>query len=348
MSLGINISIPRKILLFLFEIFVKILWVFDKVTSLDLLYIGKTAIRTIFLAVPLSFIVFLGYSISTGYLHKLYVAYFFPDTNIVSISFSNKLYPVLIGSEPLPQTTAMSILAIDKKSNKTLVEKNISISLAPASTAKLMTAIISMDIYDLEEELLVSDYCTEVDGNKAWLPANEVFKVRDLLNSMLIGSAGDSACVLATSKMSEQDFVDKMNEKADSLGMISTHFSNPIGLDDAYGNNYSNALDLYRLAVYATSVPEIKEIVNKKDFYFTSVDGDVNLSSKNTNRLLWEVPNSVGVKTGTTFEAGEVLIYEYDDGVKDIVIVVMGSKNRFVDTKNILSWIGRNYSWKVI
>jgi len=348
MSLGINISIPRKILLFLVEVFIKILWVFDKVTSLDLLYIGKTLLRTIFLAIPLSFLVFLGYSISTGYLHKLYIAYFFPDTNIIYKNFSNKPYPVLTGSEPLPQTTALSLLAIDKKSNKTLVEKNINISLAPASTAKLMTAIISLDIYDLEEVLAVSDYCTEVEGTKAFLPVNKIFKMKDLLNSMLIGSAGDSACVLATSKMSEQDFVEKMNEKVGSLGMTSTHFSNPVGLDDAYGNNYSNTLDLYKLAVYATSISEIKKIVGTKDFYFTDTEEDVNLLSRNTNRLLWEIPNSVGVKTGTTFEAGEVLIYEYDDGIKDIIIVVMGSKNRFADTKNILSWIGRNYSWKIL
>lgn len=348
MSLGINISIPRRILLFLFEIFVKILWVFDKVTSLDLLYIGKTILRAIFLAIPLSFIVFLGYSFSTGYLHKLYVAYFLPDTNIIYKNFSNVPYPVLTGSEPLPQTTAVSLLAIDKKTNKTLVEKNVNISLAPASTAKLMTALVSMDIYDLEEELLVSDYCAGVEGTKAYLHVNTRFKVKDLLKSMLIGSAGDSACVLATSKMSEQDFVSKMNEKVNLLGMTSTRFSNPIGLDDAYGNNYSNTLDLLKLTVYATSISEIKDIVSTKDFYFTDVGGNVNLLVRNTNRLLWEIPNSVGVKTGTTFEAGEVLIYEYDDGLKDIVMVVMGSKNRFADTKSILSWIGRNYTWKIL
>ena len=348
MSLRINISVPRKILLFLFEIFVKILWVFDKVTGLDLKYIGKTIIRAVFYAIPISFIVFLGYSISTGYLHKLYVAYFFPEINIVHKNFSSYPYPVLTGSEPLPQTTALSLLAKDKKTNKTLVEKNVDMSLAPASTAKLMTALVSMDIYDLEEELLVSDYCAGVEGTKAWLPAGERFKVKDLLKSMLIGSAGDSACVLATSKMSEEDFVSKMNEKVNSLGMTSTRFSNPIGLDDTHENNYSNAPDLYKLAVYATSIPEIKNIVGTKDFRFTNVEKDVNLLVRNTNRLLWEVPNSVGVKTGTTYEAGEVLIYEYDNGLKDIIIVVMGSKNRFADTKNILSWIGKNYSWKIL
>ena len=347
MSLGINISIPRKILLFLFDVFVKILWVFDRVTSLDLLYIGKTILRAIFVAIPLSFILFLGYSISTGYLHKLYIAYFLPDTNSIPQNLIIRPYPVLTGSEPLPQTTALSLLAIDKKSNKKLVEKNINISLAPASTVKLMTALVSLDIYDLEEELLVSDYCADVESTKAWLPVNKHFKVRDLLKSMLIGSAGDSACVLATSKISEQEFVAKMNEKVNILGMTSTRFSNPIGLDDAYGNNYSNTLDLYKLTVYATSIPEIKDIVGTKDFYFTNVEGDVNLLSRNTNRLLWEIPNSVDVKTGTTFEAGEVLIYEYDDGLKDLFIVVMGSKDRFTDTKNILSWIGRNYSWKI-
>ena len=78
----------------------------------------------------------------------------------------------------------------------------------------------------------------------------------------------------------------------------------------------------------------------------SSEGGEYNAVISNTNRLLWEVPNSVGIKTGTTLGAGEVLIYEYKEDLKDIVIIVMGSKDRFGDTRNILKWIGRNYSWE--
>jgi len=61
---------------------------------------------------------------------------------------------------------------------------------------------------------------------------------------------------------------------------------------------------------------------------------------------LWDIPNTVGVKTGTTQGAGEVLIYEYSDGPEDIFILVMGSRNRFGDTKSLLEWVSRNYRWK--
>ena len=346
MSLGINISLPRKILLFLLDLFIKILWVIDKLTSFDIGYTIKTFFRTIILMLSLSFLIFLGYAFSTGYLHKIYVASVFPDIFFTSKISQQLSYPLKTGSELAPETTATSLVAMDKKSNKVLLEKNADDLLAPASTVKLMTAVVAKSIYDLEEVLLVPEICTQVEGTKAYLPVGGRFKVKDLIESMLIGSAGDSACVLAMSKLSLDDFVNKMNEKAIEIGLKSTRFSNPIGLDDAFGNNYSTALDLYKLSVYATSFSDIKDSVSKKNLVLSSVDGNFNFILRNTNRLLWEVPNSVGIKTGTTLGAGEVLIYEYKEDLKDIVIVVMGSKDRFGDTRDILKWIGRNYSWE--
>lgn len=346
MSLGINISLPRKILLFLLELFIKILWVIDKLTSFDIGYTIKTFFRTIILTLSLSFLIFLGYAFTTEYLHKIYVASVFPDTFLTSEISQQLSYPLKTGSELAPETTAISLVAMDKKSNKVLLEKNANDLLAPASTVKLMTAVVAKSIYDLEEVLSVPDICTQVEGTKAYLPADVRFKVKDLIESMLIGSAGDSACVLATSKLSLDDFVNKMNEKAVEIGLNSTRFSNPIGLDDAFGNSYSTASDLYKLSVYATSFSDIAEIVKRKVFSISSEAGEYNAVVSNTNRLLWEVPNSVGIKTGTTLGAGEVLIYEYKEDLKDIVIIVMGSKDRFGDTRNILKWVGRNYSWE--
>ena len=346
MSLGINISLPRKILLFLIDLFIKFLWIIDRITSFDLGYIAKTFFRAFVLSLSSLFLIFLGYSFSTGYLHKIYVASVFPDTFLTSKISQQLLYPLKTGSELAPETTAISLIAIDKKSNKVLLEKNANDLLAPASTVKLMTAVVAKSIYESEEVLSVPEICTEIEGTKAYLPLDGRFKVKDLLESMLIASAGDSACVLATSKLSTGDFVKKMNEKAVEIGLNSTRFSNPIGFDDAFGNNYSTVSDLYKLSVYATSFSDIKDSVSKKNFVLSSVDGDFNFVLRNTNRLLWEVPNSVGIKTGTTLGAGEVLIYEYKEDLKDIVIVVMGSKDRFGDIRNILKWIGKNYSWE--
>ena len=113
--------------------------------------------------------------------------------------------------------------------------------LPPASTVKLLTALVAKDIYDENDILIVSKSCTEIDSTKAMLGEGDAFKVSDLIKSMLIGSAGDSACVIATSKIDEKEFVSKMNDKAQLLGMSSTNFSNPTGLDELDNSQYSTA-----------------------------------------------------------------------------------------------------------
>ncbi len=339
-----GLSVPRKIALFSIELLIKLLWVLDRVTSFDIGYTLKFFSRVFVFLVSVFFLMFLGYSISTGYLHKILVAYTVPG-NISSKSVAIS-YPILVGTEPSPEISALSAIAVDKDKITVLYEKNPDEKLQPASTVKLMSSIISLGIYNLEDELIVSDSCTQVEGTKAFLPKETSYKVKDLIEAMMVGSAGDSACILASSKIDEDTFVELMNEKAASIGMDSSSFSNPIGLDDFNGNHYSSARDLYKLAVYATSFDEIRKYVSKSDMVLDSVDGSYKVYLPNTNRFLWEVPNTVGIKTGTTQGAGEVLIYEYDDGVKDIIIVVMGSADRFSDTKLILDWVLGNYRWE--
>lgn len=247
---------------------------------------------------------------------------------------------------PTPEISAKSAIAIDKKTNKVLFEKNPDEKLPPASTVKLMTALVAKDIYDENDILIVSKSCTEIDSTKAMLGEGDAFKVSDLIKSMLIGSAGDSACVIATSKIDEKEFVSKMNDKAQLLGMSSTNFSNPTGLDELDNSQYSTARDLYKLSKYVTSFPDLGDIVGTKFFTMRPIGKESFLTAVNTNRALWSIENSVGVKTGTTERAGEVLAYEYRDDSKDIFIIVMGSEDRFADTAKILDWIKEQYIWK--
>ena len=163
---------------------------------------------------------------------------------------------------------------------------------------------------------------------------------------MLIGSAGDAACTLANGKVSEDEFITLMNNKAVQLGLNSTHFSNAVGLDGADGSNYSTAEDLYKLASKAVDNGIIKDIVKTKNYEIKSLNSDFDARILNTNRLLDEIPQSVGIKTGTTAGAGEVLIYEYKDSTKDLFIIVMGSQDRFADTKTLLNWSLNSFSWK--
>lgn len=256
-----------------------------------------------------------------------------------------KPLPILKAQLEPPRVTAKSVLVMDRRYNKRLYGLNEDLKLAPASTTKLLTALVAVDIYDNRKILSSEPACTVVDSTKLGIPSSQKFRAKDLINAMLVSSAGDAACILAEQYKSVDSFVGLMNKKAAELNMTDSHFSNPIGLDDADGMNYSTALDLYKLANAAMNIPSLAEGVKNKQFELKSIDRSYVSTAVSTNRLLWEIEGTTGIKTGTTYGAGEVLIYEYTDSDKDLVIIVMGSYDRFGDTKSLLNWVIDSYDW---
>jgi D-alanyl-D-alanine carboxypeptidase (penicillin-binding protein 5/6) len=333
----------RKIGLVVIDVVIRILWFVDRATRFTFKQATNLCKKIIVAATASAGLIVLGYFLYSGYLNNLFQYIFFDKTAQVQTRVS---YPARIRYLPMPGVSAKSILVMDRGKGRVLYEKNSNDKLAPASTVKLLTALVALDLYSPNEELSVPKECTEIEGTKAGFPKESVFTVGDLVNGMLIGSLGDSACVLASKRVTNGAFVELMNKKAASIGMLSTKVSNPIGLDDVNGGNYSTASDLYKLAVYSTNIPRIREDVRTTTYILHSSTEKYSGIIYNTNKFLWEVPNTVGIKTGTTLGAGEVLIYEYSDGLRDIVIVVMGSSDRFSDTKNILDWVLSSYTWK--
>lgn len=253
--------------------------------------------------------------------------------------------PFLKEKSAFPFISAKAHIIIDNKSGKILSDNNLNLTLAPASTTKLLTALVALDIYELDEVLEISEACSQVESTKLWLPVGDQYTVNDILHSLLISSAGDAGCTLATAKVSRAEFVNLMNEKAVSLGMADSHFTNPVGLDGANGSHYSSVWDLYLLSKAAVANPVIDNIVGLNDYSFTNVAGDFEVDITSTNRLLSEIPGTVGIKTGRTEGAGEVLVYRYNEDNKDLTIIVMASDDRFLDTRNLLSWTLSSYSW---
>ncbi len=256
---------------------------------------------------------------------------------------SKNLAPFLLKTIEKPDISAKSALVIDVTSGKILYGLNTDEKLAPASTTKLMTAVIALDIYSLDEKLAVPGVCTNVEGQKAGLYAGMIISVKDLVNVLLINSSGDAACVLSWGVTSYSDFVNLMNLKTQKIGMKNTRFTNSIGLDGENGSHYSTANDLYKLAKYAIKNKTIKDIVKTKEYALDDSSRNFEIKVFNTNKLLWDIPETVGIKTGTTQSAGEVLIYEYKTEEKDLIIVVMGSDDRFSDTKELLNWTLESY-----
>ncbi|MFC1700021.1 D-alanyl-D-alanine carboxypeptidase family protein [Patescibacteria group bacterium] len=330
----------RSILLIIIKIGMYILWVLDWVTNFNLKKASKVLLYVLVTFLGIAF----SYAIYSDFFSDLAGA-FVGDSFHSSNSNIEIYYPVLVRELEEPKISAKSVLVMDRGKSKVLYELNSNEKLAPASTVKLMTALVSLDLYVPQEVLTISEYCTGVEGMKAFFPAESQFLVDDLIYSMLVGSAGDSACALASGKVSEKEFIDLMNKKAKALGMVNTRFSNPVGLDNVNGGHYSTASDLYKLANNAVADRFIRQVVSTNYFNFRSIDGSFGSHLYNTNSLLWQIPGSVGIKTGTTEDAGEVLIYEFKDSEKDLVIIVMGSEDRFYDVRSLLTWVLLSYTW---
>jgi D-alanyl-D-alanine carboxypeptidase len=134
-----------------------------------------------------------------------------------------------------------------------------------------------------------------------------------------------------------------MNQKVRDLGLTNTNFVNPTGLDEPM--HYSTARDLVRVSVEAMKNPVFAEIVGTKEKVVTSSDGKIVHKLKNINELLGEVDGVLGIKTGWTEGARENLVTYVDRNGQKILIALLGSQDRFGETKEMIDWLYGSYEW---
>lgn len=253
--------------------------------------------------------------------------------------------PVLSQRTDFPILSAQSALAIDLTSSVVLYEKNPESPYLPASTTKIITGLVAMDYYPFERILTVGDI--SVTGQKMGLIQGEQITVASLLEGLLIFSANDAAEVLATSYSGgREDFVAAMNVKAHKFKLENSYFTNPTGLDGE--GQVTTAQDLIRIAEIAMKNVRFASIVGTKEKIVYSIDGRIPHRLTNINELLGEVPGVLGVKTGWTEEARENLVTYIERGSKRVMIAIMGSQDRFGETKELIEWIFDNYSWEEV
>jgi D-alanyl-D-alanine carboxypeptidase len=253
--------------------------------------------------------------------------------------------PVLNSTSSFSLISAQGALVIDLNSQVTLYEKEPDKKLFPASTTKIITALVAMDYYP-EGYILKVDK-VKIDGQKMGLIKGEQIKVSDLLNGLLVYSANDAAEVLAENFPGGREmFVTAMNLKAKELSLENSHFTNPSGLDE--NGHYSTAKDLVRVAEVAMKNPRFAEIVGTKEIVAKSVDGKNLHKLVNINALLGNVEGVLGVKTGWTENARENLVTYLERDNHKIMIALLGSQDRFGETKEIIDWIFRNYQWREV
>ena len=231
---------------------------------------------------------------------------------------------------------ARSYVVYDVRDDKILAGKNADLALPPASTTKIMTAIVTLEDYDLQDVVEVPNECVGVEGTNVGFKAGEAFTIESLLYGLLLPSASDAACTLARADGNAYDFLAQMNRKAQALGLEHTNFEGVIGLDSE--KHVSSARDLVKIAKYALLKWEFGKIVGASQKSIYAHNSENVYSVINTNELLGLVPGTIGVKTGYTEKAQGCLVYAYENKSDSIIIVVMGSKERFNDTKKLLYW----------
>lgn len=244
-----------------------------------------------------------------------------------------------------PIFTATSIIAVDVDSGVTLYEKNADLQVFPASTTKIVTALVALDLYKMDEVVTIVPLHTV--GQKIGLMTGEQLTVRDLLKAMLIYSANDAAEALADHHPEGREvFVEAMNRKAKQLYMKDSHFTNPSGLEN--WQHVSTAHDLARAGANAMNDKVFSDIVGTKNTTITSVDGVHTYNLTNINKLIGTVDGVLGVKTGYTEHAKENLVTYVNRDGKRVVISLLGSDDRFGETTRLIDWIYGSYKWEEV
>lgn len=250
--------------------------------------------------------------------------------------------PIKISNNDIPQISAEAVLIKDIPSGIILYSKNSKEIYSPASTTKIVTALVALDYYQLDDVLTVQS--DNIQGRVMGLVKKEQITFEALLNGMLIHSANDAAYALAENYPGGlAKFVEKMNDKVFDLGLTNTHLTNPAGFDDK--NHFSTAEDLVKVSLYGLNNKLFSKIVSTKRIVVSDVTYSYFHDLINVNELLGKIAGVAGVKTGQTENGGEILISEVKKKDTLVIIAVLKSKERFADTEKLINYIYTNYNW---
>lgn len=256
----------------------------------------------------------------------------------VSIIFVGVSLPV-IAQEPTIQ--ARAAILMDVETGQVLWRRNESTLLPPASTTKVLTAVLAYEIGNVEKICSVSPKAAAVGEASLHLRAGETMSLGELLNGALICS-GNDACVAIAENVSGTEglFVHWMNNKCQIIGAKNSNFINTNGLPAE--NHLVSAYDLALISRYALHNQEFSSVVKKR--FEVIGQGTSKRYLKNTNKLLWSYSECIGVKTGTTNAAGPCLVSAVEKSGKKYLAVVLNSPDRYGDSYRLLEYGLNNFS----
>jgi D-alanyl-D-alanine carboxypeptidase (penicillin-binding protein 5/6) len=238
---------------------------------------------------------------------------------------------------------------MDASSGRILYQKEADLRLPPASTTKVLTAILTLESgHKLDESLKVSKEATRMPASKLYLRPGQVVTVEELLYGILLASANDASVVLAEGiGGSVERFTELMTKKAHDIGATNSNFTNPHGLTAP--DHYSTARDLALVFRYAMKNALFREIVQTK---FSSVNSTAvvrkkvvprRISVRNHNRLLWDFDGALGGKTGYTVAAKKCFVGAVQRNGVTLIVAILGARDQWGDTKRLLEYGFNNY-----
>ena len=237
-----------------------------------------------------------------------------------------------------PSVSAEGAVLVDGSSGRVLYEKNSDKRLYPASTTKIMTALVTLETLDElglgpDSKVIVPVEAAGVEGSSLYLKAGEKLSLEELLYGLMLQSGNDSAEAIAVCVGGTREtFVEKMNLKAEQLGCSGTHFVNPSGLFDE--NHYTTAGDLAIIAAEAMKREDFREIVGAQKWASEETDR----SFVNKNKTVFNYEGGNGVKIGFTKKSGRTLVASADREGKELIAVVLRDGNWFNDAYALMDY----------
>ena len=281
--------------------------------------------------------------------------------SLILILINSFSYAVNVGSKDLNLYSESAIL-IDYDTGSVLYSKNADEKRYPASTTKILTAIIAIEKCNLDDIVTVNKSAVSIipsGYSSAYLNPDEEISVENLLKVLLVHSANDAANVLAEHVSgSLPSFATLMNEKAKEIGCTNTNFVNPSGIHD--DNHYSTATDLAKIAKYCMSNSKFREFVSMKSCTIPATNKSDIRKYNNTNDLVntsskFYIKECIGIKTGFTSQAKNCLISACTKDNLTLIAVVLGAGTtelgqsaRYVDSTTLYEYGYSHYLIKTI
>lgn len=219
-----------------------------------------------------------------------------------------------------------SVVVMDASTKEILYAKNPYLRRPPASTTKLVTAIIAIENANLSDVVTISRNASHVSPHKAGFREGDQVTVEELLYAALLDSANDAAVALSEIIAgSEKKFVTLMNRRVRTIGAVNTRFINSSGLPGR--GQYTTAYDLAKIMSYVLRYQKLKDIIGTRVAQISTENGN-SIFLRNTNMLLWSENDLIGGKTGYTHKAMHCFVCASEHENETVIVAILGSPSR--------------------